>query len=64
MVSQCIYRFDSVPVVSQEWSWWRSFDSILLQEPEWSISVPKIVDGIKLHVKNDKLTTGIPEKHD
>ena len=35
-----IYHFDSVLVVSQEWSWWRSFDSIPLQELIRSISIP------------------------
>ena len=35
------YHFDSVLVVSQEWSWWRSFDSIPLQELEWSTCIPE-----------------------
>ena len=35
-----IYHFHFVLVVSQEWSWWRSFDSIPLQELKWSICIP------------------------
>jgi hypothetical protein len=48
-VRQLLYFCNSVLVVSQEWSWWRSFYSIPLQELEWSISVPVCSSTVYKH---------------